>query len=235
MTKLPIICLPIALLFGCNEKGVAPQIIFDEISFTSISGGKYLDPWTNITCTEIGEMQRCLKYDSTQMFDTIIIPSFSISSGLVSAGNLKSLANNKFQVSQELNNIDSIPANANYFEAALFANEFSKSKNLDTVYSYDSIQFVSGGATWLDGVQENKNANGYRLPTRYELLFYKNNNEGPEILPELLDSDSCFDSTGLNGVRNIVSGAQMPTFYQNVVSCHTLQYSTGYGFRLLRN
>ena len=59
--------------------------------------------------------------------------------------------------------------NITFFDAILFANEKSKSENLDTAYSYTSLAFDSEGhCTGMLGYEFHADRDAYRLPTEAE-------------------------------------------------------------------
>ncbi len=59
-----------------------------------------------------------------------------------------------------------------WYDAVLYCNSRSKHHDLDTVYSYISIERTSQGDVFrLSGLQINYGRNGYRLPTEAEWLF----------------------------------------------------------------
>ena len=71
--------------------------------------------------------------------------------------------------------------NVTFFDAVLFANEKSKSENLDTAYTYSAKSFDSEGhCTGLVGYAFHADRNAYRLPTEAEWTLAASQNWNPE-------------------------------------------------------
>ena len=67
-----------------------------------------------------------------------------------------------------------------FFDAILFANEKSKSENLDTAYSYISASFDSDGhCTGMVGYEFHADRNAYRLPTEAEWTLVASHSWNP--------------------------------------------------------
>ena len=62
--------------------------------------------------------------------------------------------------------------NVNFYDAVLYANALSKSKGLDTVYTYTNSNFTpSGSCTFLEGLVTHYEVLGFRLPTEVEWVY----------------------------------------------------------------
>lgn len=60
----------------------------------------------------------------------------------------------------------------NFYDAVLYANALSKSKGLDTVYTYINSDFApSGSCVFLEGLATHYEVFGYRLPTEAEWVY----------------------------------------------------------------
>ncbi len=59
-----------------------------------------------------------------------------------------------------------------WYDAVLFCNQRSRRENLDTVYSYISVEKTAAGRTYrINGLREKLEKTGYRLPTEAEWEF----------------------------------------------------------------
>ena len=62
--------------------------------------------------------------------------------------------------------------NVNFYDAVLYANALSKSKGLDTVYTYTNSNFTpSGSCAFLEGLVTHYEVLGFRLPTEVEWVY----------------------------------------------------------------
>lgn len=77
---------------------------------------------------------------------------------------------------------DSIPAaNVTFFDAILYTNELSKSRNLDTSYTYTAAEFDSEKhCVLLKGFLLNAKSEGFRLPTEAEWILAASQNWTPQ-------------------------------------------------------
>ncbi|MBD3347176.1 MAG: SUMF1/EgtB/PvdO family nonheme iron enzyme [Chitinivibrionales bacterium] len=59
----------------------------------------------------------------------------------------------------------------NWYDAVLYCNSLSKRNNIDTVYSYTSVNGIPGNNCALEGLKTDLSIPGYRLPTEAEWEF----------------------------------------------------------------
>ena len=79
--------------------------------------------------------------------------------------------------------VDEAPmVSVSYFDAALFANAYSRAQGYDTVYSYHKQLFNSNGhCVNLEGLTVRTDVDGYRLPTEAEWMMAASQAWNPEM------------------------------------------------------
>jgi uncharacterized protein (TIGR02171 family) len=93
--------------------------------------------------------------------------------------------------------------NVTWYDAVLFCNAKSKIRSIDTAYSYQNVQFSTGGRTvGITGLQANYMSDGYRLPTESEWEFAAREGSSALYFTDARDSIAAMDQAWYSANSN---------------------------------
>lgn len=118
----------------------------------------------------LGTNKNGAKIDESPEMEVLLDYDYWVDVHKVTCGEFKSVIDESVVENRIDCGPDSLPVvNVTFFDAVLFANEKSKTENLDTVYEYSSAEFDKDGrCVNLAGLSFHLNRKGFRLPTEAE-------------------------------------------------------------------
>ena len=120
----------------------------------------------------LGTNKNGAKIDESPEMEVLLDYDYWVDVHKVTCGEFKSVIDESVVENRIDCGPDSLPVvNVTFFDAVLFANEKSKTENLDTVYEYSSAEFDKDGhCVSLTGFSFHLDRNGFRLPTEAEWI-----------------------------------------------------------------
>ena len=171
------------LFWACSESGSRPTAERAELSADLSHEGMILVRATGRTAT-LGTNGKA-KSDETPAMKASFGYDFSIGRSEVTCDEYNAIAERPVECSGK------VPVTSvTYFDAALFANERSKSEGLDTAYEYSVAVFSdAGNCTSLEGFAFRPSREAYRLPTEAEWILVAGGNWNPSASWNAENSD----------------------------------------------
>lgn len=171
---LPIFfCLIAACSNSSDEFQVAPDILGTSLTVENLSNaetyeGMSLIEGSNDTIT-LGTNQEGAKASETPEMKVVLDYDYFLENSEVSCQEFKSVMEES-KISKNIVCKDSLPiTNITFFDAVLFANQKSKSAELDTVYDYSSTVYDDEGhCTNMVSFTFHAERKGFRIPTETE-------------------------------------------------------------------
>ena len=120
----------------------------------------------------LGTNKKGAKIDESPEMEVLLDYGYWVDEHKATCGEFKSVIDETVVENRADCGPDSIPVvNVTFFDAVLFANEKSKTENLDTVYEYSSAEFdKEGHCVELAGFSFHIDRKGLRLPTDAEWI-----------------------------------------------------------------
>ena len=114
----------------------------------------------------LGTNKKGAKIDESPEMEVLLDYDYWVDEHKVTCGEFKSVIDETVVENRADCGPDSLPVvNVTYFDAVLFANEKSKTENLDTVYEYSSAEFdKEGHCVELAGLSFHIDRKGFRGP-----------------------------------------------------------------------
>ena len=156
-----------ASFLGCHsEGGSSPG---EDIPYSVMQRQMLLVEGSKDTVV-LGTNKKGAKIDESPEMEVLLDYDYWVDVHKVTCGEFKSVIDESVVENRIDCGPDSLPVvNVTFFDAVLFANEKSKTENLDTVYEYSSAKFDKDGrCVNLAGLSFHLNRKGFRLPTEAE-------------------------------------------------------------------
>ena len=156
-----------AFFLGCHsEGGSSPG---EDIPYSVMQRQMLLVEGSKDTVV-LGTNKNGAKIDESPEMEVLLDYDYWVDGHKVTCGEFKLVIDESVVENRIDCGPDSLPVvNVTFFDAVLFANEKSKTENLDTVYEYSSAEFDKDGrCVNLAGLSFHLNRKGFRLPTEAE-------------------------------------------------------------------